>query len=123
MEQKQKDIEEKKIKVEADLAVAKPALEAAKHSVENIDQAALTTIRTYANPPEKVAFVMGAIYYMAKKDLKAEDYKNAPTWATIRALMQGNFVSTILSLKTSDIPEKAKDHVLKNYLKNPMWEI
>lgn len=123
MESKQKDIAEKKIKVENDLAEARPALEMAKKSVEQINPSELATIKAYPKPPEKVEFVLRPVYYMIKKDVTPAELRTPPTWAAIKALMQGNFANTVLSLKTEDVPAHIKAHVLKTYINTPAWKI
>lgn len=123
MEAKQKDITETKIKVENDLAEAKPALERAKQSVEKINPSELATIKAYPAPPDKVAFVMQPIYYMLKKDVTPAELKTPPTWAAIKGIMQGNFSSSVISLKAGDVPDFIKKHVLKNYINSPNWKL
>ena len=66
---------------------------------------------------------MRPVYYMIKKDLKPEDLKNPPRWQDIKALMSNNFVKSIIELKTSDIPDNIKKHILKTYLKIPAWKV
>ena len=123
VENKQKDITEKKIKVENDFAEAKPALEAAQKSVENINPSELATIKAYNNPPDKVEFVLRAVYYMAKKDVTPAELRTPPAWGAIKGIMQGNFANTILSLKAGDVTNPIKAHILKNYINTPTWKM
>ena len=95
LEEKKKQISEKKTIVEKELSEALPALEMAQRNVENIEKKDLEFIKNLAAPPEKIAFAMKPIFYMIQKSLKTKEKGKEVTWPEIRSLMQKDFIKQV----------------------------
>merc|ERR1712228_473785 len=76
VEVEMKQINERTANVEAELAEAKPALEAAQKAVSNINKKQLNEIKVLRNPPKMVDFTMRAVAVLMGKKLNKEYLSN-----------------------------------------------
>jgi len=60
-----------------DLALAKPALEAAEHAVKGLDKASMTELKGFANPPAGVDKVTAALLILVRNEKKNLSWENA----------------------------------------------
>jgi len=106
-----KTINERSDVVEKELAEAKPALEAAKEAVSNINRRQLEEIKALRKPPELVEMTMKAVCIMMSK--KADD------WAAIGKIIgDAKFIPSILNFDTSTITEKQREKINKECFSN-----
>merc|ERR1712154_498001 len=104
-----KQINERTQSVEAELAEAKPALEAAQKAVSNINKKQLNEIKVLRNPPKMVEMTLNAVVMMMGKKVK--------TWKDIQKLLGSNdFIPSILKFDTNKVREKTRKKLQKEYL-------
>mmetsp|Transcript_12145 Transcript_12145/g.29873 ORF Transcript_12145/g.29873 Transcript_12145/m.29873 type:complete len:4768 (-) Transcript_12145:256-14559(-) len=116
-DQEKQDVEmkEEKARVEADLAGAGPALEAAKKSVGAIKKRDLDTIRSFKQPPKLVQLAMEPVMMMVNRRIDG-----AGSWGKIKqTLARADFIPRILAFDTRKLDQKIADYISKKYLSNP----
>jgi len=97
------------------LAVALPALEAARNALKNLDKSDVTEVRSFATPPPAVQAVCDCILMMkGSKDI---------SWKAAKGMMAASdFLKSLMELKVDEIkPAQVKNvnnHIAKNKL-NP----
>merc|ERR1712228_829863 len=95
--------------VEAELAEAKPALEAAQKAVSNINKKQLNEIKALKKPPQMVEMTMNCVVTLMGKKIK--------NWKDVQKLLGSNdFIPSILKFDTNSVKEKVRKKIQKNYL-------
>lgn len=113
LEEKTTEIERESNTANAELAVAKPALEHAKKSVTGLSPKDLEEIRDYKRPPVLVKDTLEAVLILLGED------PNQLTWVQVRQKISNrDFKKSILSFKTGDITETRRTAV-KKFLQKP----
>ena len=97
-----------------DLAVAKPALDAAVDAVNCLDKASLTELKTFPKPPPGVDKVTSCLLIMIK--LERKDF----SWENAKKMMAkvDTFKQKLESYRGEDIPEDVINRV-QHYLEDP----
>merc|ERR1712244_161601 len=104
-----KQINERTQSVEAELAEAKPALEAAQKAVSNINKKQLNEIKVLRNPPKMVEMTMNCVVTLMGKKIK--------NWKDVQKLLCSNdFIPSILKFDTNKVKEKTRKKLQKEYL-------
>lgn len=113
LEEKTTEIEKESNTANAELAVAKPALEHAKKSVTGLSPKDLEEIRNYKTPPVLVKDTLEAVCLLLGED------PNQLTWVQVRQKISNrDFKKLILQFKTGDITETRRTAV-KKFLQKP----
>jgi dynein heavy chain len=99
---------------EGDLAIARPALEAANEAVKCLDKASLTELKSFAKPPAGVDKVTSALLIMIK------DEKRDFSWENAKKMMAkvDAFKERLETYRGEDIPEDVIERV-KPFMDNP----
>lgn len=110
---KQKEIAERKIKVDSDLGEAEPALLAAQESVSGIQTKDLRELKSFQNPPAQVKIGLEPVVALLNQ-------KNAtPDWKEIKGkLGEADFINQIMNFDKDSIKPHVKEFLNKNYLKD-----
>merc|ERR1712113_717141 len=104
-----KQINERTSAVEAELAEAKPALEAAQKAVSNINKKQLNEIKALKKPPQMVEMTMNCVVTLMGKKIK--------NWKDVQKLLGSNdFIPSILKFDTNSVKEKVRKKIQKTYL-------
>mmetsp|Transcript_20729 Transcript_20729/g.31810 ORF Transcript_20729/g.31810 Transcript_20729/m.31810 type:complete len:419 (+) Transcript_20729:9298-10554(+) len=111
--QKQKEIAERKIKVDEDLGKAEPALIAAQESVSGINRNDLNELRAYAKPPPKVQLALEPVVALINKATVKPDWKEIKL-----QVKREDFIRSIMNFDKNDIPTNVKLFLNENYLKD-----
>ncbi|XP_055707524.1 dynein heavy chain, cytoplasmic isoform X3 [Phlebotomus papatasi] len=108
-------IEEKRKRVMADLALVEPAVVDAQLAVKSIRKQHLVEVRSMANPPAVVKLALESICLLLGE--------NASDWKSIRAvIMRENFINSIVSnFSTEDITDDVREKMKTRYLSNPEY--
>ncbi|KAK7889071.1 hypothetical protein WMY93_024631 [Mugilogobius chulae] len=116
-EEKAKEIEEQntviaveKQEAESSLAEALPALEAARHALQDLDKSDVTEIRSFAKPPKQVQVVCECI-------LVLRGYKEI-SWQSAKGMMsEANFLRSLMEMDCDGI-SNSQVSTVKGFLKN-----
>merc|ERR1712115_662130 len=101
-----KQINERTSAVEAELAEAKPALEAAQKAVSNINKKQLNEIKALKKPPQMVEMTMNCVVTLMGKKIK--------NWKDVQKLLGSNdFIPSILKFDTNSVKEKVRKKIQK----------
>jgi dynein heavy chain len=100
---------------EADLALAKPELEAAERAVQSLDKNSINEIKAFTTPPEGVVFVMKAIMILlgGKTD-----------WKEIKKYISdvNGFLKELMTFNVEKVKDKTWEKVRKDYINSPNFE-
>ena len=88
-----------------------PALLAAKKAVSDIDRKDINEMRAYANPPQLVLQVFGAVCLLFKKKETWDDSK--------RMMGEGDFVGNLINFKTETVTNQMLSKLRATYLSLP----
>ncbi|KAK5620023.1 Dynein heavy chain 10, axonemal [Crenichthys baileyi] len=116
-QEKAKEIEEKnkvlaaeKKEAESSLAEALPALEAARHALQDLERSDVTEIRSFAKPPKQVQVVCECI-------LVLRGYKDI-SWQSAKGMMsETNFLRSLMEMDCDSITN-SQVRTVKEFLKN-----
>ncbi|MED6232426.1 Dynein heavy chain 10, axonemal, partial [Ataeniobius toweri] len=116
-QEKAKEIEEKnkvlaaeKKEAESSLAEALPALEAARHALQDLERSDVTEIRSFAKPPKQVQVVCECI-------LVLRGYKDI-SWQSAKGMMsETNFLRSLMEMDCDSI-SNSQVRTVKEFLKN-----
>jgi dynein heavy chain 1 len=109
-------ISERKIKVEAELAGAKPALEQAAAAVRDINKADLDQVSRFPNPPGPVKLALEPVVLMLGHSID--------DWQGIRKVLRDStnpFIKTILNYDINKLTEKLRVKIEKTYMTDPSF--
>merc|ERR1712130_629092 len=102
-------INERTKAVEAELAEAKPALEAAQKAVSNINKKQLNEIKALKKPPKMVEMTLNCV--LTLMGIKTKD------WKDVQKILGGkDFIPQILKFDTNKVAEKTRKKIQKKYL-------
>merc|ERR1712113_1173422 len=106
-----KQINERTSAVEAELAEAKPALEAAQKAVSNINKKQLNEIKALKKPPKMVDMTLNCV--LTLMGIKTNN------WKDVQKILGGkDFIPQILKFDTNKVKEKTRKTIQKKYLEN-----
>merc|ERR1712228_152335 len=92
--------------VEAELAEAKPALEAAQKAVSNINKKQLQELKALKKPPKMVEMTLNCV--MTLMGIKAKE------WKDVQKILGGkDFIPKILKFDTNQVAEKTRKKIQK----------
>lgn len=114
LKKKEKEIEERKAIVMADLAKAEPAVIEAQKSVSNIKKQQLTEVRAMGNPPDAVKMAMESVCTLLNH--KITDWKSVQS-----VIRRDDFISSIVNFDTKKLTPQMRDHIRHNYMSNPKY--
>ncbi|KAG9242560.1 cytoplasmic dynein-like protein 1 heavy chain 1 [Calycina marina] len=90
-------IGQRKLKVEADLAKAEPAVEAAKKLLDDIKKEHLAEVRSMGNPPQGVRLALESVCTVLSKG------KTPDSWKAIQAIVrQADFIGRVKNFNTKE---------------------
>ncbi|KAK5078141.1 dynein heavy chain [Lithohypha guttulata] len=106
------EIAERKEIVEADLALAEPAVDEAKRSVSNIKRQHLTEVRSMANPPAGVKLALDSVCVLLGHKVN--------NWKDVQAIVRrDDFIASIVNYNNQDQMTAPLRHKMRNeYLNN-----
>jgi dynein heavy chain 1 len=110
------NINERKMKVEAELASAKPALEEAADAVRNIAKADLDQVSRFPNPPGPVKLALEPVILMLGEDIQ--------DWQNIRKILRRqdpSFIKSILNYDIDLLKEPLRKKIESRYLTDPSF--
>jgi dynein heavy chain len=91
-----------------DLAIAKPALDAAQEAVNHLDKTSLTELKSFAKPPPGVEKVTTAVLIMLKNEKKDFSWENAKKMMA----KVDNFKESLEKYRGESIPEEVIAKIL-----------
>lgn len=100
---------------EADLALAKPELEAAEKAVKSLDKNSINEIKAFTTPPEGVVFVMKAIMILLGQKTDWKAIKSYISDAT-------KFLNELMEFNVEKVKDRIWDKVRKEYITNANFE-
>ncbi|KAI0033723.1 dynein heavy chain protein 1 [Vararia minispora EC-137] len=110
-----KNIEQRKAIVMADLADAEPAVVEAQAAVSNIKRQHLQEVRTMANPPEPVKLAMESVCTVLGHKIDS--------WRTVQGLIRrDDFIQRIVNFDTTNqMTRQLRETMRKNFLSHPSF--
>lgn len=98
--------------VDADLAVAEPAVLEAKESVSNIKRQHLNEMRAMLNPPSAVKITMEAVCIML-------GYK-VDSWKAVQSVLRReDFIGSVVNYSTDYLTKEMKSQIINVYINDP----
>jgi dynein heavy chain 1 len=110
-----RNIEQRRAIVMADLAGAEPAVREAQAAVGGIKKAQLSEIRSMANPPEAVKIAMESVCTVLGHRLEG--------WKTVQGILRSDdFVKSILNFDTPrQLTDNLRNQMKRDYLSRPAY--
>ena len=114
---------------QAELAVALPALEAAKQALDTIKPSDIVIVKSMNNPPVGVKVVMAAVCILKMIPPERVNDPNDPTkkildyWIPSKKLLGDmNFLKELIAFDKDNLNQGAVQKIKKEYLTNPEFE-
>lgn len=107
-------IEQMSLVIDDELSEARPALEAARKSLQGIKKRQLDELRWYRNPPREVLMTFEAVCILLKKRYR--------DWDEIRRhIKDSRFMPNLIQFDTTTVTTKMRKRLWKNYLSNDQF--
>ncbi|KAI0090006.1 dynein heavy chain protein 1 [Irpex rosettiformis] len=115
LEEQDKNINERRSVVMADLADAEPAVLDAQAAVSNIKRQHLQEVRTMANPPEAVKLAMESVCTLLGHKIDS--------WRTVQGIIRrDDFIQRIVNFDTTNqMTKHLRETMKKNFLSRPSF--
>lgn len=105
LQEQRSEIEQRRQRVECDLANVEPALLEAKAAVQNIKKEQLDELRGFNNPPTLVKLALEPVMMLL-------GYSSKLSWADVRrALRKNDFIPNILQFDSDTVGKSTRAHV------------
>ncbi|KAG6866267.1 hypothetical protein C0991_006854 [Blastosporella zonata] len=109
-----RNIEERRAVVMADLADAEPAVVEAQSAVSNIKRQYLQEVRVMANPPEIVKIAMESVCTILGHKIDS--------WRTIQGIIRrDDFILRIVNFDTTKMTKQLRDTMKRDYISRPNY--
>ncbi|KAG6918668.1 hypothetical protein DXG01_012485 [Tephrocybe rancida] len=109
-----RNIEERRAVVMADLADAEPAVLEAQSAVSNIKRQYLQEVRVMANPPEIVKIAMESVCTILGHKIDS--------WRTIQGIIRrDDFILRIVNFDTTKMTKQLRDTMKRDYISRPNY--
>ncbi|KAJ3554185.1 hypothetical protein NM688_g3240 [Phlebia brevispora] len=109
-----RNIEQRRSVVMADLADAEPAVLDAQAAVSNIKRQHLQEVRTMANPPEAVKLAMESVCTLLGHKID--------NWRSVQGLIRrDDFISSIVGFNTERLTKQLRELMKKEFLSRPSF--
>ncbi|CAK0878751.1 unnamed protein product [Prorocentrum cordatum] len=112
-------INEKKVKIQAEIDEVEPALEAAKQAMKGVDKKSLDELRMLKTPPDGVRIAMEAVTLMVRPEVGKE-----VNWDIVKKICKDtSFIPSILEYNAETLKDSTRNLIQKNYLDTKAWDI